>query len=428
MMLKITRRRSLAPGALVVAAFSATAAVVGVAAIDASPNGDDPVREIFSQALAVAPVAVMDGEAAPLLTTDVVRAGETVYSLVSRAGVVDAEAIRVIRSSAELALLRQMAPGGRLTVGRDEEGLLHTLDYLAPDFRRVRVARDGDAFKIESERVKPEIRIAMRAGDVGRSMFHALRTYAVPDEIQRQLVAVFSKQFDLHKAAQEIERFAVAYEEITLDGAVVRLGRVLATEMVRDGRTYRAVWFADGKGGRYYTPDGATLDRTFLPSPVEYTQVTSWFGVERQLRWNPGAEHKGIDYAAPIGTPVKAAGDGVVEFIGTQRGYGNVVILKHREPITTLYAHLDSFAEGLKQGDRVMQGELIGNVGRTGWATGPHLHYEFRVNGEPQEPRFDAVPAEELASSTAMERFRTHAASLVHLLERMSGVRIAAAN
>ncbi len=412
---------------LAVAAATAMVAVGGMAAIDVTRTTDWLTREFVQEPLAFMATQLSDDDGGPRLATELVRAGETIFSRLASAGVMDIEATKLLRTGSEFAAIRQLVPGARLTIARDDAGRLLGLDYLAPDMQRYRLKRDESGFTVETAREIPNVRIAIRSGDVAGSLFNAFREYTVPDEIQRQLVSVFSKQFDLHKAAREIERFAVAYEELTVDGAVFKLGRVLATELIREGKTYRAVWYADGRSGRYYTPEGASLDRAFI-TPVDFTQITSWFGVTRSMRWYREAEHKGVDYAAPTGTPVRAAGDGSVDFVGVQRGYGNVVVLRHTDPYTTLYAHLDRFAVDLQPGMRVRQGEVIGYVGRTGWATGPHLHYEFRKNGEPLNPKMERVTATQLADADAMERFRAYTTELTALLDRVSGIRIAYAN
>lgn len=422
-------RRFVSPGALAVASLFGLAAVIGVASIDPDIGREQALANAVPVSAPVVLRALNVGtDDLAFASTEAVRRGDSVYSSLARLGVVDPDAIQLIRTHRDLQGLRQFASGGQLSVRHDDGGGLLSLTYLAPDFRVTRVHRDDDSdeFSVTTEKVKPELAHAVRAGDVGRSLFNSMRSLGIPDEVQRQLVSIFAKQFDLHQAAKEIERVAVVFEEFSVDGFTLKTGRVLATELVRSGKAYRAVWFSAGKGGgKYYTPEGFSLDKTFLTSPVEYTQITSFFGQARNFSWSNGNPHRGIDYAAPIGTPVKAAGDGVVEFIGDQRGYGNMVVLKHKDPYTTLYAHLDAFADGVAKGARVRQGEVIGFVGKTGWATGPHLHYEFRKGDEPQDPMVEDIPADELDSKSVKSRFQKDTELLAAMLDRISAVRIA---
>ena len=178
------------------------------------------------------------------------------------------------------------------------------------------------------------------------------------------------------------------------EGRAIKSGRLLAAEFINQGKSYRAVWFPDSEGkGGYYTPEGKNLRKAFLRSPLEFSRISSGFAMRFHPILHQWRAHKGVDYAAATGTHVKATADGTVEFAGRQGGYGNVVTVKHQGGFSTSYAHLSSIARGLRKGARVQQGEVIGKVGQTGWATGPHLHYEFRVNNEVRNPLTVALPA-----------------------------------
>jgi murein DD-endopeptidase MepM/ murein hydrolase activator NlpD len=208
----------------------------------------------------------------------------------------------------------------------------------------------------------------------------------LPDSIGVQLAEIFSGDIDFHRALRKGDRFSLVYEALEGDGEPLRVGRVLSAEFVNAGKTYQAMWFKEpgaSKGG-YYTLDGNSLRRAFLASPMEFSRVTSGF----KMRFHPILQtwraHLGVDYAAPTGTPVRTVGDGVVDFAGVQNGFGNVVFVKHNNGQVTVYAHLSRIA--VRQGQRVSQGDNIGAVGATGWATGPHLHFEFRQNGRHQDP------------------------------------------
>ena len=205
----------------------------------------------------------------------------------------------------------------------------------------------------------------------------------------------------------------------------MRHGRLLAAEVVRSGRILRAVWFESGDTFGYYAPNGRGLRTAFLRSPLEVSRITSGF----EMRFDPRSQqwhaHKGIDYAAPTGTPVRATGDGIVEHAAPQAGYGNLVILKHRGEYTTLYAHLNEFGESIKPGARVAQGQIIGLVGQTGWATGPHLHYEFQIRGEHVDPLNVALPSATPLEAVQLGQFRAQSTPLVARLDLLKTTTVA---
>lgn len=322
--------------------------------------------------------------------------------------------------------MRQAAPGAMLRVTRRGSGELVDLSYTTPGGDVYRLSREGDRFKVARNKGGNEIvETRFRSGVGGGSLFASFADAGLPKPVAEQVLRIFSKQFDLHAAAREIDRFAVVYEE-RVSGAVARPGRVLGVEVVRKGKPYRALWFQAGQGraGDYYTPEGFTLDREFLPAPLEFTEITSWYGKTRQLGRRYQASHPGIDYAAPIGTPVHATADGEVELpSGPQvTGYGKVVVVKHRGSVSTLYAHLDAFAPGLQPGMRVRQGELIGFVGMTGWTTGPHLHYEVRVDGKPVNPEDAGVIAADMEQPERVSAFRVQTAPAARTLDLLADV------
>jgi murein DD-endopeptidase MepM/ murein hydrolase activator NlpD len=203
--------------------------------------------------------------------------------------------------------------------------------------------------------------------------------------VATQLADIFASDIDFHRGLRKGDHFSVVYETSEADGQVVRTGRVLSAEFTNNGKTYQALWFSEpGKKGNYYTLDGQSLRRSFLASPVEFSRITSGFSMRMHPILKTWRAHLGVDYAGTTGTPVRTVGDGVVEFAGMQNGYGNVIIVKHQNQNETLYAHLSKI--DVRVGQTVGQGDRIGAVGMTGWSTGPHLHFEFRVNGVHQDP------------------------------------------
>jgi murein DD-endopeptidase MepM/ murein hydrolase activator NlpD len=234
--------------------------------------------------------------------------------------------------------------------------------------------------------------------------------------VAAQLAEIFSADIDFHRELRKDDSFSVVYEALTADGEVIPwndgAGRVLAAEFVNKGRAYHALWFsgADGKGA-YFGLDGRSNRRSFLASPMEFSRVTSGFAMRLHPLLNTWRKHLGVDYGAPIGTPVRTVGEGTVEFAGWQNGYGNVVQIQHGGDRSTLYAHLSRI--DVRKGQQVEQGQRVGAVGMTGWSTGPHLHFEFRIHGQHQDPIQVAKASEPvMLDPGARERFAAAAKAL----------------
>jgi murein DD-endopeptidase MepM/ murein hydrolase activator NlpD len=323
-----------------------------------------------------------------------IQRGDTVASLLARLQIDDPEAAQTLRNNKEAKALYQLIPGKTVRATADANGKLLNLRYLNAG-NLISVDRAADAFVIKQDPVQLERRVLMKSAVIKNSLFGATDAAGLSDTIATQIADIFSTDIDFHRDLRKGDRFSVVYEVFYDRGEPVKSGRVLAAEFINQGKSYQAVYFnyAENEGG-YYTPDGKNLRKQFLRSPLEFSRVTSGFS---NARFHPILQtwraHKGIDYGAPIGTRVKATGDGVVEIAGRQGGYGNVVVLRHQSKYTTWYGHLSGIAKGLRKGKRVAQGEVIGYVGMTGLATGPHLHYEFRINDVHQDPLRVAMPA-----------------------------------
>ncbi len=335
-----------------------------------------------------------------------IQRGDTVASLLARLQIVDPEATQVLRNNKQAQALHQLIPGKTMRATADAGGKLVSLRYLNAG-NLVSVDRNNDAFVIKQEVVQLERRVMMKSAEIRNSLFGATDAAGLSDSIATQIADVFSTDIDFHRDLRKGDRFSVVYEVFYDRGEVVKSGRVLAAEFVNQGKTYKALYFnyADNEGG-YYTADGKNLRKQFLRSPLEFSRITSGF---TNARFHPVLQtwraHKGIDYGAPTGTRVKATADGVVESAGRQGGYGNVVVLRHQSKYTTWYGHLSAISKGLRKGKRVAQGEVIGLVGATGLATGPHLHYEFRINDVHQNPLRVAMPAAPPISPELRPRF-----------------------
>jgi murein DD-endopeptidase MepM/ murein hydrolase activator NlpD len=334
---------------------------------------------------------------------DRIRRGDTIGSVLARLGVDDPGALEFLRTDPAARPLYQLRPGRPLSVETDDAGRLVNLRFVTGDGDRLSIARDGERLDAESVAAPAEIRWKMATGEIRSSLFGAADEVGLPDAVTLQMADVFAGDIDFYQDLRRGDRFTVVYEMRYIDGEPVGAGRIVAAEFENRGRTIRAfLWTGDGDGDGdgsdqgYYAADGAPLRKAFLRSPMAFSRVTSGFS---NARFHPILKtwraHKGVDYAAPTGTPVRATGNGRVTFVGRQNGYGNVIELQHRGAFSTVYAHLSRFAPQLRRGARVTQGEVIGYVGQTGWATGPHLHYEFRVNGDQRNPLTVALPGGE---------------------------------
>ncbi|MFM7432512.1 MAG: peptidoglycan DD-metalloendopeptidase family protein, partial [Gammaproteobacteria bacterium] len=299
----------------------------------------------------------------------------------------------------------------------------------------LQVKREADGF--ESEVIINPLERTVRVGEatIRNSLFQAAGDAGLSDSLALRIADIFRWDIDFVLDIQPGDRFRVVYEELRQDGTPLGEGDVLAVEFVNQGAVYRAIRFAHGEvtgdasmqsdasmqdegDFGYYTPDGKSLRKAFLRAPLQFTRVSSRFNMfRRHPVLNRIRAHRGVDYAAPIGTPIKAAGEGRVRFIGNKGGYGKVIEIQHANEVRTVYGHLSRFARGLRQGERVRQGEIIGFVGMTGLATGPHLHYEYLLRGVHKDPQKVALPNDRPISASRMGDFKAHAAPLLASLE-----------
>src|SRR5262245_8948843 len=343
--------------------------------------------------------------------------GETLPVFLARLGIGETQARLVSR----MAAMRGLRPGTIVDAEVDAAGALARLRFLAERDRLVEIVADGEALRAREGAAALETQVTMRAGVIRSSLFAAADAAGIPDNVAIQLADVFAGDIDFYRDLRQGDRFAVVYESHWLAGRQVRAGRVVAAEFVNQGKRYRAVRYAGG----YYAPDGGNLRKAFLRAPLEFSRISSGFGRRVHPMFKTWTAHDGIDYAAPAGTRVRAVGDGVVEFAGERGGYGKVVILRHRGAYSTVYAHLRGFAPNVRSGARLAQSDVVGFVGQTGWATGPHLHYEFRVAGVARNPRTLAMPAGAPVPPAELEAFRSQATPLLSRLQLISATPIA---
>jgi len=347
--------------------------------------------------------------------------GDTVAALFERLGVRDPQAVEFLRSDAVGRLLfRQLVPGRALQAETGSEGELLALRYLLGTESLLDVQRSGEGFVAKQRAVAEEPRRFYKSATVRSSLFAATDAAGIPDAIASQIARVFATDIDFHSDLRKGDRISVIYDMVYEGGEIVAPGKILAAQFVNDGRVYEAILFHDEDGEEaYYSLDGGNRAKAFMRSPLEFSRVTSGFGSRLHPIFNNWRAHTGVDFGAPQGTRVLATADGNVVAAGRRGGYGNAVEIRHGGGITTLYAHLSGFAGGLRPGDRVRQGQAIGYVGMTGFATGPHLHYEFKIGGVHQDPMRVALPKAQPVSAALRPQFMQLATQTRTALERM---------
>jgi len=340
-----------------------------------------------------------------LYRSEQVRSSDTPESLLRRLGVADPAAAAFLRRDPH-AQQNLLGRGGR-TVSvetTDDHRLLRWTTDEESSFQRLVVEKSPDGFvsRVESAPLTTSSRLA--GGTVRSTLFAATDAASIPDGVAVQLAELFSGDIDFRKSLRQGDRFSVVYESLEADGEPLRSGRLLSAEFHNNGKTHQAVWFqeAGSSKGAYYRLDGQSLRRAYLSSPVEFSRVSSGFSMRMHPILQRWRAHLGTDFAAPSGTAVRTVGDGVVEFAGVQNGFGNVVFIKHRNEHVTVYAHLSRIDVHANQ--TIAQGQTVGAVGSTGWATGPHLHFEFRVNGEQVDPMTIAQQSESATPVSAAAR------------------------
>ena len=352
--------------------------------------------------------------------------------IVSRNDTLDRIFRRLKLSLADLATLRSLPglkthldslrPGESLRLTH-REGELFGLERRLNDAETLKVVRAGEALKADVVENPLETRARTVGGRIDSSLFEAVEAAGAHDQTAVALADIFGWDIDFVLDVRPGDSFVVAYQEIWRDGHYLKDGPVLAASFINQGHEYRAVRYTDPSGGTsYYTPDGRSMHRAFLRAPLEFSRVSSRFNSARMHPiLNRIRAHKGVDYAAPTGTPVRAAGDGVIRYAGVMGGYGNVVEIAHTHSITTVYGHLSRFAHGTRTGEHVTQGTVIAYVGMTGLATGPHLHYEYRVNGVFKNPQTVALPAAEPINPAWSADFHARTDPLLAGLDQSSG-------
>lgn len=337
-------------------------------------------------------VAALEQQTLKLYRNDITRSADTAESLLRRLGLLDSAAATYIRQTPEVRQALLNRSGRNVSVEANEQQQLLTLTtrWLKNDndnqFQRMVITRGADnKFSVRTDTAPLTASVRMSGGTVSSSLYEASDEARLPETVTRQLADVFSGQIDFHRALRKGAVFSVVYETLEAEGEPLRTGRLLSAEITNDQKTYNAVWFQEpGQKGAYYTLKGDSLRRAFLASPMPYSRRTSGFGMREHPIFHTQRAHMGVDYAAPTGAPVISVADGVVVESGFSGGFGNMVTVQHNGRQSTVYAHLSRI--NVRKGQSIKQGDTLGAVGSTGWATGPHLHFEFRINGRHVDP------------------------------------------
>lgn len=415
------------PRIIIASALFLTFFVLGAAAVaPLAPDASDlPVRKITEQleipTLAAQMQAIEERDDL-FVHEENVRRGDTLGSLLQRLGVDDTAADQFIKSDKTARLVIQQKAGNTVRAKTNDDGELQWLEtYFSVNqdhaVKKMTIQRQpGTDQFVATEATAPlERHIEMRTGNITSSLFAATDAAQIPDAVASQLVDMFSTNIDFRSDLRRGDHFEIEYETFWQNGEMVSTGRVVAGEFNNAGHTYQAVWFDEGAGeGGYYGFDGKSMKKAFLKSPIAFTRISSGFSMRIHPISGQWKQHTGVDFAAPTGTPIRASADGVVDAAGPSGGYGNLVVLKHWGNYSTAYGHMSRFAPGIHKGVKVRQGDVIGFVGATGWATGPHLHYEFRVSNKAQDPLKIKVEQPATLTATDMPRFRSAVQDLQH--------------
>ena len=406
--------------AILLGGAGATFAVASLAPDAADLPARTVIEDVTPQTF-VAHADALQVQAMRLYRSEITRSTDTAESLLRRLGVYDPQAAEFLRADRMVQQTLMGRAGRNMTVEASPGNTLLKLSARwSPEddgmFKRLTVEKTASGFQSRLETLPMTASSRLASGVIQSSLFAATDDARIPDTIAIQLAEIFAGDIDFHRALRKGDRFSVTYETLEGDGEPMRAGRVLNAEFVNAGKSYQAMWFQEPLGsntgnatastashtltkGGYYTLAGESLRRAFLASPMEFSRMSSGF----KMRFHPILQtwraHLGVDYAAPIGTPVRTVADGVVEFAGVQGGFGNVVMVKHGGSNLTVYAHLSRI--NVRHGQSVGQGQNVGAVGQTGWATGPHLHFEFRVNGAHRDPLTLAKQSESVPVAAA---------------------------
>jgi len=351
-----------------------------------------------------------------------IKSGDTLASIFAKKGISSSTTHKIATLNDQTRKLRYIQPGDEIKLLLDEQRGLRQMKYI-PDITRTLLVQRTEDQSYSSQIVNYQLDAypVYREGVIDSSLFEAAANADIPEDVIMDLVAIFGWDVDFSLDIRQGDRFGIVYEELYKDDVKIRNGRILSAEFINDGKVYRAVYYTDPSGNSdYFAPDGKSMRKAFLRSPVEFSRISSRFS---NKRWHPvlskWRSHKGVDYAAARGTPIRASGDGKIIFAGKKGGYGRLIVIRHGGRYTTAYGHLHRYAKGARSGKKVKQGQIIGYVGSSGLATGPHLHYEFRVNGVHRNPLTVKLPEAQPVNAAFLDNFNENTEVYLSMLRLM---------
>lgn len=351
-----------------------------------------------------------------------IQDGQNLSLLFSKAGIEYVELLKILNGDGEAPDISNIYAGEVIKFGKDRDGNLAKIELERDGLESLLIEKTPEGYSGRTIVYEPEIKHQFAQGTIERSLFHTGKDAGLTNKTILDLASIFAWDIDFAKDIQKGDQFQIVYEELYRNGQKVGVGDVLSAKFVNKKTPYEAVLYTDSEGSSdYYTPSGKSLRKAFLRSPVDFARISSHFNLKRRHPvLHTIRAHKGTDYAAAYGTPIRASGDGKVIRASVYGGYGNVVIIQHGGKTTTLYAHMQKFAPGIYSGKRVKQGDVIGYVGSSGLATGPHLHYEFRVDGEPKDPVNVELAEAKPIDRSEFSRFKLQTQPLMLALETKS--------
>ena len=407
--------------------------IVLIATLSAAPDieaGYVPI-ETVEQEVALPLLTFQEDANETFWQTDLVRRNDTLGSLFKRMGVRDDDAKKFLMLSPDSREINtQLIPGRTLDIKTNADGKLLYLEYELPDDEILVAGLTANGYQVAKQKLILENHEVLKSAKITSSLFGATDDAGIPDKIALKIAEIFSSQIDFNEDLRPGDRFNVVYEAFYNAGELMKTGNVLAVEFITKGEKHQAIHFGKANSKyAYYTPEGKSLHKSFLRSPLEFTRVSSSFNRGRRHPiLHKVRAHKGVDLAARSGTRIKASGDGEVVFKGRKGGYGNVLIIQHRNGIRTLYGHLSKFAKGIHRGKNVEQSDIIGYVGMTGLATGPHLHYEFLLNGVHRDPMKVALPTSVPLDAKYKEEFKAETSKYMAKIEMLNSHVMTASN
>ena len=401
-----------------------------VAAFGLAPDTNtlDITPETIVEALALPAQASAGNMGSTFERESVVQSGDTLAKALSRLEIDDLDIQQLLATPAVRQIASGIRVGRRIQATTGQDGQLLSIQFARGDAPSLTVSRQDEGFVTTESDELLETRVVMRSGRILSSLYGATDSAGVPDKIANQMAETFSTSLDFREDLRRGDTFSAIYTVDYRNGEPVAAGKLLAAEFVNAGKPYRVVLFRDPSGREdYYTPEGESLKKGFLRSPLEFSRVTSSFSNSRKHPvYGFHRAHTGVDFGAPTGTRVKATGDATVKFAGRRGGYGNLVILQHPNGYETYYAHLSAFAPGIRSGRAVNQGQIIAYVGSTGASTGPHLHYEVRIAGRPQNPMAIKLPGSPSLAAAQRIQFMEQTANWADKLTLLRGTNLAA--